>query len=223
MIARRGLLGLVAAAPLLAAAEQAPALSDAQLILFESPHLAGLKPPIRLDYGFLREEAGHEPLRDAIRLEVKAGAEAGRFDVVPAFLTGPRTIRYPAAHGFRGNPLLLLALDRDSRELGAATGGSPTWFRNRIRRALAEAATLRRFAIPFEGHEVEATEIALTPFAGEPRARHYQARRYLFVLTEAVPGRIQAIRTELPAGEGSAAMREEITFEAAIPLPDDAR
>ena len=75
MIRRRALLGLVAASPLPALAESAPPLSEAQILLFETPHLAALHPPLRLDYDFLLEEAGREPVRDSIRLEVRASAE----------------------------------------------------------------------------------------------------------------------------------------------------
>ena len=56
-----------------------------------------------------------------IRLEIRAAQDPGRRDVHPEFLTGPRALRYPPALGFRGNPLLLFALDRDARELSAAT------------------------------------------------------------------------------------------------------
>src|SRR4051812_37465703 len=157
MIGRRGLVALAGATPLLAAADSAPRLSEAQLLLFETPHLAALHPPLRLDYGFLREEERREPVRDAIRLEVRASAEEGRRDIFLEFLTGSRAIRYPPAHRFRGNPLLLFALDRDARELSAATGGSMVWFRNRIRQALAQAAMTKRIVMPFQGHVIDAT------------------------------------------------------------------
>ncbi|TCZ64900.1 hypothetical protein [Roseicella aquatilis] len=219
---RRGLIGLAAMAPWLAAAETVPPLSDAQVLLFETPHLAVLRPPLRLEYSFLREEDGRTPVRDTIRLEIRAAEEEGRRDVRPEFLTGPRALHYPEARGFRGNPLLLYALDRDARELSAATGGSMGWFRNRIRQSLV-TATARRVAVPFEGRAVEASEIELLPFAGEPRARRYQERRFTFLLAEAVPGWLLAIRTELPAGEAGGAVREAIAFEASQPLPEHAR
>lgn len=218
MIRRRGLLGIAAAAPLLMAAEAPPVLSEAQSLLFETPHLAALSPPLRLDYALLREEPARPPVCDTIRLKVRAGADAGRFDVTPEFLTGSRAIRYPPAPGFRGNPLLLYALDRESRELSAATGGSTGWFRNRIRQALAGAAAARRVALSYEGRNVEAAEIVLQPFAGEPRAGRYQQRRYRFVLAEAVPGWIQAIGSDMPAGDEGGRVREEIAFLAAVPL-----
>lgn len=214
MLVRRGLIALLGLAPLPLAAQPAPALSEAQMLLFETPHLAALGPAVRLDYAFLRQAAGQDPVRDAIRLEVRAGQEEGRRDVVPEFLTGPRTIRYPPAHGFRGNPLLLFALDRASRELSAATGGATGWFRNRIRQALATAPPPRHLPLAFEGREIEAAEVALHPFAGEPRAGRHQDQRYRFVLAEGVPGWIHTIASELPEGE----VRETITFAAAVPL-----
>jgi hypothetical protein len=218
MLARRGLIALLGLAPLPLAAQPMPRLSEAQILLFETPHLTALRPPLRLDYAFLREATGEAPVQDAIRLEVRAGAEEGRRDVVPEFLTGPRAIHYPPAQGFRGNPLLLFALDRASRELSAATGGTQGWFRNRIRRALAEAPPPSRLPLRLDGAEVEAAEVALQPFAGEPRAGRYQDQRYRFVLAEAVPGWIQAIEGELPAIADAGAVREEIRFAAAVPL-----
>ncbi|MEN0073827.1 MAG: hypothetical protein AAGC69_05555 [Paracraurococcus sp.] len=218
MIGRRRLAALAATAPLLIAADEPPPLSPAQRLLFETPHLAGLHAPLRLDYDFLREEAGRAPVRDTIRLAVRESQDAGRFDVEPEFLTGPRAMHYPVARGFRGNPLLLFTLDRDARELSAATGGSTVWFRTRIRQAFVDAATVQRITLPFEGHEVPATEVLLQPFGGEPRARRYQAMRFRFVLAEAVPGWIQSIGSEVPAGDDHPAVREEIAFAQAEPM-----
>lgn len=214
MIQRRGLIALLGSAPLPLAADVPPELSGAQRLLFETPHLAALDPPLRLDYAFLRNAAGEAPVHDAIRLEIRAGQEAGRRDVLPEFLTGPRAIHYPLAPGFRGNPLLLFALDRAARELSAATGGATGWFRNRIRHALASAPPPRFLSLPFAGHAIEAIEVALQPFAGEPRAGRYQNQRYRFVLAEAVPGWIHTIASDLPGG----AVHEDIRFAAAVPL-----
>jgi hypothetical protein len=218
MIARRALPALLGLLPLPLAAEETPPLSEAQVLLFETPHLAALQPPLRLNYGFLREEAGHAPVEDAIRLSIRAGEAPGRRDVVPEFLTGERAIHYPPAPAFRGNPLLLYALDRQVRELSAATGGTQSWFRNRIRQALALAPPPQRQTIPFEGRDIEVAEITLQPFAGEPRAGRFQDQYLRFALAEAVPGWIQAIDTDLPAGAAGGAVRETIRFAAAVPL-----
>ncbi|MDO9711434.1 hypothetical protein [Paracraurococcus lichenis] len=219
MSGRRALLGLLAGLPVAARAQQTPPLSEAQRLLFETPHLAALQLPLRLDYAFLREEAGHEPVRDSIRLRVTAGEEEGHRDITPEFLSGPRNIRYPQVHGFRGNPLLLFALDRDVRELSAATGGSTEWFRNHIRRALLDHAALSDTVVELAGRQVAAREVSLQPFGGEPRAGRFQAKRYQFVLSPEVPGWIDRIRTAVPEG----GVVEEIAFLAAVPLGEATR
>ena len=225
MVQRRSVLAL--AAPLLGGATQddtRATLSLAQILLFETPHLASLRPPVRLDYDFRREEQGKDPVADTIRLEVRASAgQDGKRDVTPDFLTGPRALRYPPALGFGGNPLLVFALDRDVRELGAATGGTPNWFRNRFRHALATAAEVNAVDVEFEGRRLPATVVALTPYAGELRAGRYQERRYAFTLAEALPGWFHAIRAELPPAAGDrGAVVESITFAGTVPLPEGA-
>ena len=228
---RRGVLAVAMAAPLLGGADGAEkearaAMSPAQLALFETPHLAGLRPPLRLDYAFRREEAGKDPVADTIRLAVRAsaGGEGGCCDVSPEFLTGPRAIHYPPASNFRGNPLLLFALDRDTRELSAATGGTPAWFRNRFRQALATAAELRPAEIEHDGRRVAANVITLSPYRSEPRAGRYRHRLYAFTLAEAVPGWVHAIRMELPEGGEAAAgaVVESIAFAGTAPLAEGA-
>jgi hypothetical protein len=229
MMQRRNALAVIAAASLFGAAkavadEARAAMSPAQIALFETPHLAALRPPLRLDYEFRRIEAGGEAILDSIRLELRATADAaGCCDVTPQFLTGPRAIRYPPAPGFRGNPLLLFALDRDTRELSAATGGSANWFRNRFRQALASTGELHPAEIEADGRRLAATVITVMPYLAEPRARRFQERRYSFTLAEAIPGWIQAIRSELPATGDAGAIVEDIVFAAAVPLPDGAR
>jgi len=194
-------------------------LSPAQIALFETPHLAAVHAPLSLDYAFRREEEGRPTVDDRITLEVRAVRPDGRHDVYPEFLTGERRIAYPPALGFLGNPLLMFALDRDTRELSAATGGSAAWFRTRIRQALVDQATLRETGWRTAGaaESVPATEIEIAPFQGEPRARRYQERRYTFVLVGAVPGGIAEIRTTLPAGDGRGAIVESIVFAGTRP------
>jgi len=229
MMQRRSLLAAAAAAPLLGGAGEGTegdaraAMSPAQVALFETPHLSSLRPPLRLDYDFRREEDGKEPVADTIRLALRASAAGGGCcDVSPEFLTGPRALRYPTAPNFHGNPLLLFALDRDTRELSAATGGGLLWFRNRFRQALATASEVRPAEIEHDGRRVPATLITLRPYEGEPRAGRYQLKLYAFTLSESVPGQVQAIRTEMPAEGGAGAVAESITFAGTARLAEGA-
>jgi hypothetical protein len=195
-------------------AEEAAPLSPAQVALFETPHLAAIHAPLDLEYRYLHEEDGRATVEDRITLEVRAVRDDGRHDVYPDFLTGERHVAFPPALGFRGNPLLMFALERDTRELAAATGGATTWFRNRIRRAFVGGATLRETRFHGVGavEGASALEIEITPFQGEPRAQRYQERRYVFILSQAVPGDIAEIRTILPPSEGKGEVVESIRF-----------
>lgn len=215
---RRRAAIIAAGSMLLGARAVAQPLSPAQIALFETPHLAELAVPVALSYRFLREEDGRDPVEDRIRLEVRGSAEPGRRDVSAEFLTGPRNLPYPPAQGFRGNPLLIFALDRDARELSAATGGSMHWFRERIRRAFATGAEQRATQVELDGQRLAATEFRIEPFLGEPRARRFQARRYAFVVAEGIPGTIHSIRSATPAGEGGGAFAESIVFDGAAPI-----
>ena len=210
-------LALAGSLPGSVGAQQALPLSPAQVALFETPHLDGIRAPIRLDYVFRREEEGRETVEDRITLEIRAVNPDGRHDVHPEFLTGERRIPYPSALGFRGNPLPMFALDRDTRELAAATGGSAIWFRGRVRQALVDQATLRETTLQQPGGSAAAVEIELAPFRNEPRAGRYQERLYHFVLSAAVPGGIAEIRTSLPAGEGRGAVSETILYAGSRP------
>jgi hypothetical protein len=209
------LLGVLLGSPVAQAEETPPPLSPAQIALFETPHLAGILVPLKIDYVFRREEGGRPTVTDRITLDIRRVEENGRHDVYPDFLTGERRINYPPALGFLGNPLLLFALDRDTRELSAATGGSPNWFRARFRAALLAGATLQRGQAPATGQPVpvEATTVELTPFENEQRARRFQTLRYVFVLSDAVPGSIIEMRSTVAAGPDGPAVTESITFD----------
>jgi len=208
------LLGALLMPPVARGAETPPPLSPAQTALFETPHLASIRRPLRLDYAFRREETGRPAVTDQISLDIRHVGEDGRHDVYPEFLTGERRIAYPPALGFLGNPLLIFALDRDTRELAAATGGSSHWFRARFRAALLEGADLRHSQVPAAGHAapVEATLIEVAPFGNERRAGRFQNLRYTFVLSDAVPGGIVEIRSAVSGEAGAPEIMESIVF-----------
>lgn len=208
------LLGWLLVLPMAQAEDSPPSMSPAQIALFETPHLASIRNPLWLDYAFRREEAGQPAVTDRISLEVRHVREDGRHDVYPEFLTGERRIAYPPALGFLGNPLLLFALDRDTRELSAATGGSTNWFRGRFRMALLDHATLQHSQVTAAGQTtpVEALQVEVVPFDHERRAGRFQTLRYVFTLSDAVPGGIVEIRSTVLGSSASPEIVESITF-----------
>ena len=67
---------------------------------------------------------------------------------------GERQVALPALNGAQGNPVLLGFLERDISEMKRMTGGSTSYFRKRIRIALAEAASVEPVTVSYGGRQV---------------------------------------------------------------------
>ena len=195
-------------------------LSPAQIALFETPHLANVERPQTLRYTY--RQVGPDGFEDTIGLRVYAINSDGTKDLAFEYLTGPHRVGFPGVTHFRGNPLLMLVLERDVTGMHAAAGLSASYFRNRIREAFVDAASVAETTAERDGRTVTAREITVQPFAKEARlaqAAGLQAKIYRFTLIDAVPGMIEQIRIETPADPagGGPARSEQITFAGVEP------
>jgi hypothetical protein len=206
-------LALAAALPLDAAAGDPP-LSAAQIALFESSHLKSIQDPTVVRYRF-EGTAGAERFTDGVAVGIEPRPD-GTKDVRVAFLSGDRHMPFNPAIGFNGNPVLMFFLEHDVAEMQKATGGSRTYFRNRIREAFVDKAEVRSISLSFGGKDEPATEITLAPFRHDPmiaRFERFREKSYRFVLADAVPGTIYQIATVVPAsGSASDASGDTMTF-----------
>lgn len=193
--------------------ENAP-YNAAQVALFDSNHLHAINEPLRLQYSW-RQTVPTERFADAITLDVQPRPD-GRKDVRVNFLTGGHHMEFPPALGFNGNPVLMFFLEHDVAEMHDATGGSTTYFRNRIRRAFADRPIMKPTSISFHGTQASATEITLAPYQDDPmiaRFEQFKDKTYRFVLSDAVPGTIYEISTTVPDESGQTPRAEEtMTF-----------
>lgn len=210
------MLALAGAAPT-ASAEDKPALNPAQTALFDSNHLHAIHEPLKLEYDW-RHWTPTERFVDKITLDVQPRAD-GKKDVQVNFLTGAHHMPFPPALGFSGNPVLMFFLEHDITEMHDATGGSTTYFRNRIREAFADRPEMKPISISFAGNQTHATEITLIPFRNDPmiaRFERFKNKAYRFVLCDSVPGTIYEISTTVPDGNRRTPSAEEtMTFSKA--------
>ncbi len=195
-------------------------ISPAQIALFETPHLQNISQAETLDYGLVREGPGG--FADTVAMHIRAIRPDGAKDVSFDFLTGPRRVPYPGIVDFHGNPLLMLILERDVQEMKATLGLSATYFRNRIRQALVDQATLAPTEFTLAGKPVPAQVVTVQPFADDPRLERLPTVRqktYAFVFADAVPGMLAETRISMPgdAAAGIPAASERITFEGVGP------
>jgi hypothetical protein len=218
---RRIALAFVIAVPCLAAAA-AEDYSRAERALFMSNHLANVQPPATLHYRYAKSGSMEEGFEDRITLKLTARADSSCCTANAEFLSGARRLALPEVESAVGNPVLLYFLERDIREMSRLTKGQSGYFRKRIRLAIYQAAEVRELTLPYRGTNVAARQITVTPYADDPLRERFAklvGKRYIFVLSDAVPGGVYAVATQVD-GDGAGApplWLEEMTLDGAAP------
>jgi hypothetical protein len=200
-------------------AQAAQPLSPAQAALFASNHLKSIHGRAELDYRFQHDADGVESYSDKVALTVTDARAEERKDVAVAFLTGSRHIEFPPVADFAGNPLLMYFLEYDVKGMSKATGGAALYFRNRIRDALFDGAELHPVSIALDGRTIEGTEIIIHPYAkiSRPEIAPFVGKSYRFTLSDAVPGMLYQISTEVPKSDKAGRVTESVTFAGEQP------
>lgn len=205
------------------AARAADGFSDAEQALFISEQLANVQPPATLRYRFVKSGSLEDGFEDAVALRLRARADRRCCLAQADFLSGPRRLALPEAEVTQGNPVLLYFLERDIREMSRLTGGQPAYFRKRIRMAVYGGAQIRTLELPYRGRGVAARQIVIAPYVDDPMRERFErlaGKRYVFTLSDAVPGGVYAISTRVDAAAGAPPLlAEELLLDGATPPP----
>jgi hypothetical protein len=204
----------------LAGALPAQEISAAEKILFQTNHLQTVAKPQVLRYAYVRRDQTGPGFSDQVVLDVTGKNADGSAAVSSHFLSGEREISLPPLDNAQGNPALMGFLERDIGEMKRLTGGSTSYFRKRIRLALAEAASVEAVSLPYGGRQVQGKKIEIQPYLQDPmqdKMPKYVAKRYVFILSDKIPGSVYQIKSVVPAGEqkGAALIEETMTLAAA--------
>ncbi|RZU02223.1 hypothetical protein [Rivibacter subsaxonicus] len=216
-----------------AGAAEAPAPpSAAERAVFNEPVLSSLPLPSELRYRFVREsrDPALDPgFEDSAQMFLRRGNDGSCCSVRAEFLSGPRALQLPQFDDASVNPVTLFFLEREVRELQRLTRGQAAHFRKRIRLALVDQASMTRIRTQFDGREIEATEVRISPFLDDPsrgRFPELATMQYRFTLSPQVPGGVLELRAVLPAAEAGGAPRAEEVLtllpSGAKPLPASA-
>ena len=173
-------------------------ISPAEVLLFETDHLARVKAPATLVYEFRRQGNLEPAFTDSVQLDVSRNK--GQVHAVLRFLSGKRKQALPEVDDAHGNPVLLGFLEHDIAEMKRLTGGSVGYFRKRIRLALANGAQVTPQRITYGGKTVEAKAVRIQPYLDDPlhaRFENYVRKTYTFVLSNDVPGGVYRVSTTL--------------------------
>ncbi|WP_295645823.1 hypothetical protein [uncultured Methylibium sp.] len=174
--------------------------SRAETLVFADRHLVDLKSPSSLRYSFVRSGSLESGFEDQVRIDVRRNGKVC-CTVQGDFLTGERRLALPEIPEAEANPVILYFLERDIREMQRLTKGRPNYFQKRIRMTMVDEAQVRDTTITFQGRELPAQEVTLSPYAKDPARSRYERfadKRYTFVLARNVPGGVYQLRTALP-------------------------
>ena len=204
------------------AEEPARNYSAAERALFMTDQLAKLRPPQTLRYQFHRTGSLEPPFDDTVAMALTAQAGTGRCcDVTGEFLSGERRVELPPVEGASGNPVTLYFLERDVREMQRLTTGKSAYFRKRIRMAIFQGAQQRDVTLRYRGKMVAGQEFTVAPYLDDPnrpRFERFANKRYVFTLSDAVPGGVYSIRALVadPAkGADAPLLAEELLIDGA--------
>ncbi len=189
--------------------------SDAENRIFIDDHLAKLPARATIDYAYSKRGSLEAPADDRARLIVGPPAGSGR-PVQVEYLSGANRIELPEITAAHGNPIILYFLERELREMHRLTGGSMNYYRTRIRMALAEGAQIEPVTVDTRVGRVRATRIRIAPYRDDPARSRYERfaeKRYAFTLSDAVPGKVVELRSELSSSADGATNAEPIIVE----------
>lgn len=207
--------GLVAALVVTAAAAAAPATVD---LVFYAPHFAKVADGSTITYHFVRkaEDPSLAPsFEDDVKLLV--GPAANKNSVQIDVFTGSRAFSLPNMSK-TGNPVIVALLEQDVKEMNKTLGGSPFYFRNRLRQAIADQKPAEPTKIEYDGKTIDGWKITLKPFAKDAQNRSrlgdYADRTYELTFADDVPGGLYALKAVTPKADGSGAtLVEELTVK----------
>ncbi len=208
-------------------AEDAPKdFSAAERALFMTNQFTKLRPPMTLHYAFHRSGSLEPGFDDKVSISLKAQANGQCCDASGDFLSGEHAVVLPPVEGVIGNPVMLYFLERDVREMERLTKGKQAYFRKRIRMAIYQGAQQRAVTLRYRGNAVAGQEFTIDPYRDDPNRPRFEQlsnKRYVFTMSDAVPGGVYAIRSVITdAAKGADApplVADELLIEGAEPTP----
>ena len=186
-------------------------------LFFETPYLAKLPNGTRLSYNYThttaRKDLG-DSFDETMQLTVAPAEEDASKQVAKVDIRRGEVERGAGPFPAISNPLTLVLLEREAKEITDLSKGSPYYIRNRLRDALAKA-TVEPTRFDYGGKPVAGWKMSMTPFADDPHKQQLVEiinRRYEFLFSDEVPGGLYAMRVVTPQADGKAIIETNVTL-----------
>ena len=176
--------------------------SEAQELLFSTPHLDNIKNEAALYYDFHQHGTNTISFNDEIILTITGISERGGKDVAVSFLSGENNRPYSDIKDFHANPLLMFFLQWDVEKMDSGSKVTHHYFRHLLRQAFLNNADSEEIKIDFEGRSETAHKVFFQPLVqqqDDELYKDYPQKYYEFVISDAVPGGVYSISTLIPS------------------------
>jgi hypothetical protein len=193
--------------------------SQAEQLLLLGDHLSNVSQKSVINYAYHKIGTLDAASDGNVNLTVSAMPQGSGKHTHVDFLSGTRKFELPDINDATSNPVILFFLERDVRDMERRTGGKATYFRKRVRMALAESAQVQPVQFDLNGRSVNGTQITLHPFTDDPLKSRFEKladKTYVFTLSQEVPGQLYRMQTQAraPQAQDDAAplLEETVTF-----------
>lgn len=193
-------------------------------LFFDAPYLSRIEPGSTINYAYKHattEAKLGDSFEEKLEMKVSAPAEDPKQRIAEVDIwRGDRHTEAGPFPTMNGNPISLILLERDVKEMAQLTKGSPFYIRNRVRDHIA-TGTVTPATFNYDGRSVEGWKLSMTPFAEDPnkdKLAELSGRRYEFLFSDAVPGGLYSIEVVTPKADGSANIIEtRLSLSGAAP------
>ncbi|MHB0777149.1 hypothetical protein [Halomonas sp. WWR20] len=213
-------LALLAQGVMAAEEPEADGFSQANQLLFLNDHLSATDYPARYHYHFSRSGTPND-FEDEIVMEARNGDGQAK-QVHLQYFSGERQQHVPDIDNARGNPIIMMFLQRDVAEMSELTGGNWRYFQRQIKLALENSANVEAVTLDYNGNQVTGQRITLQPFAEEREHRgqlaSYLDKTYRFTLSDEVPGSVYEMQASVPAHADEQPVVEALRLDSVEPL-----
>lgn len=213
-LVRRALSALI---PLLMLPAMAYASSDAKVVpvLFESRQLDLIEKGSEVTYQFEKKGSDErlvgKDYTDTLSLGVSKVNEKGERDVVFKVFSGANARDPQNWPELTINPLFVWFLDRSVGTFNALAGGNQIYLKGRFRNAF-ETADIEDTKYDYNGKQVDAYKITVTPYANDPAAKKmkgFENSVFTIIVSKDVPGFFADLQASYVSKEAAGPKLEE--------------
>ncbi|MBS7544936.1 hypothetical protein KHC19_17735 [Ancylobacter oerskovii] len=190
-------------------------------LFFETPYLAKLPDGSQVSYTYAhttaRKDLG-DSFDESMQLTLVPAPEDAAKQIAKVDIRRGEAEQGAGPFPALSNPLTLVLLEREAKEITELSKGSPYYIRNRLREALA-TAKVEPATFDYKGKTITGWKMIMTPFAEDPHKQQLAElinRRYEFLFSDEVPGGLYAARVATPQADGKANLIEtRLTIDGA--------